>query len=288
MWLRLHSSVIMIYKKQEGLLYMPYLTLGDPSLSKSYEFALAMIDAGADLLELGIPFSDPVADGPTIQAAMDRALSANFSIKDIFILCRKIHTERPHIPLIFLSYFNPIINAFSLLEARRSREEYIEGLSKNLGLFLQECQASGIRGLVIPDLPFDQLESEILRALASRYELSQILMVLPNTSPQRLAQICEVAQAWLYYVSGLGVTGIRKSMAIELGENIKKVRRLTKLPILAGFGFHQPEQIIGLRGVVDGVIVGSLNQNIIAQKGANAREELGRITRSFVQVCHTK
>ena len=275
------------------MLYMPYLTLGDPSLEKTYEFALAMIDAGADLLELGIPFSDPIADGPTIQAAMDRALSTDssslsLSIENIFALCRKIHTERPRVPLIFLSYFNPIINAFSFLQAKPNKKSYLEGVSQNLSRFLQECKHSGIRGLVIPDLPFDQAESEILRELASDYGLVQILMAVPNTSPRRLIQICEAAQGWLYYVSSLGVTGMRTSLELELSENIKKVRKLTALPILAGFGFHQPEQVLGLRGVLDGVIVGSLNQSIIAAKGANAKAELSQITHAFAQVCHTK
>ena len=268
---------------------MPYLTLGDPSLEKSFEFALAMIDAGADLLELGIPFSDPIADGPTIQAAMDRALLAAPSLKDIFALCRRVHKERPQIPLIFLSYFNPIINAFSFVQteggSEASGEGYLRLVSQNLTPFLQECQASGIRGLIIPDLPFDQPESEILRGLADQYGLSQILMAVPNASFKRLEQISKAAQGWIYYVSSLGVTGMRKSLDLDLSENIKELRKLVELPILAGFGFHQAEQVLEFKELLDGVTVGSLNQSIIAQKGVHAKEELAQVTRSFVQAC---
>ena len=278
-------------KRKEGLLYMPYLTIGDPSLEKSYEFALGMIDAGASLLELGIPFSDPIADGPVIQAAMERSLSSSISTKDIFSLCAKIHRARPDIPLIFLSYFNPIVNAFSFLEAVGGGEEkgaYLKKVSKNLRLFLKECKESGIAGLVIPDLPFDQPEAKILREAGEEYGVSQILIALPNTSHERLQKLCGAARAWIYYVSSLGVTGMRKSSELKLSNNLQRIRELTSLPLLAGFGFHEAEQVFPFKGSLDGVIVGSLNQSIIAKKGENAKEELIQVTRSFVQACKAK
>ncbi len=280
------------------MLYMPYITMGDPSMESTVDFSVCMIDAGADILELGIPFSDPTADGPIIQAAMDRALqndmSGSFSMEKIFHTCQKIHSKRSKIPIVLLSYFNSIINGFSFLEIKTetSTQNYKTGVKKNIEFFLQKCQISGVQALVIPDLPYDQMEAEIFRDLYQKYNIAQILMVTPYTSEQRLKGICQAARGWIYYVSSYGVTGIRKdlSFALDIKEKIQKIKELSGLPVFAGFGFHDPKQIQGLHKTVDGIIVGSKNQNIIATKATKkkelAKKELAELTIHFVNACH--
>ncbi len=278
-------------KKQKEILYMPYLGLGDPNLEQSLDFSLAMLDAGADILELGIPFSDPTADGPVIQAAMDRALLFNISLSDIFNLCDKIHKAYPEVPLVFLSYLNVIINGLNFMPTPVSihKEEYEEAISQNFKLFLNKCKDHGIQGLVIPDLPFDQIESVILRHLGETYDVAQILMVTPNTPMHRLEKICQAARGWIYYVSSLGVTGIRSEFPKDLEKNVRKIQKLSGLPVLGGFGFHQPEQVYTYKGVLDGIIVGSMNHRIIGEEtekgGKCTKDKLHKLSSSFVQAC---
>ena len=174
--------------------------------------------------------------------------------------------------------FRPRKNTFSLEEA----------VKKNFESFLEQCSQSGIRGLVIPDLPFDQKESQILRDLASAYKVSQILMVTPNTSQDRLSQNCPLAQDWIYYVSSTGVTGTRKTLPPDLPKKTKSLRNLSKLPVFAGFGFHNPKQILGLEDSVDGVIVGSMNHVIIAEKKEAAGPFLYDLTQSLSSACLNK
>ena len=277
------------------MLYIPYLTIGDPSLEKTVEFAIGIIDAGADILELGIPFSDPTADGPSIQAAMNRAFQKkrDLSLHDIFHVCQKIHLSRPEVPLIFLSYLNPLLNGLNFLQYpckgtpadSKNTISLEEGIRKNLRCFLEQCSQNGIKGLVIPDLPFDQKESQILRELSSEYNVSQILMVTPNTSQERLLQNYPLAQDWIYYVSSTGVTGTRKTIPPDLKKKTKSLKKLSKLPVFAGFGFHNPKQILGLEDSVDGIIVGSMNHLIIAENKEKAGPSLYDLTKSFSSAC---
>ncbi len=286
-------------RERGGSVYMPYLTLGDPNYECSVEFAIGMIDAGADILELGIPFSDPTADGPVVQAAMTRALDRNeFSMSTIFDVARRIHEARPDVPLTFLSYMNPILNGVPLPDGRNAgtldltqsnptgRLRYDARLG--MEAFLKECRRSGIRGLVIPDLPFDQPESAILRELGPQYGVDQILMVAPNTGDARLVAVCEAARGFIYYVTSLGVTGMRSDLPEDLKDRIRLVQERSGLPVLAGFGFSEPSQAQKLSGIVDGIIVGSLNQRIIGEHGENSREHLMEITREFAAACGSR
>ena len=274
--------------------YMPYLTMGDPSYEKTAEFAIAMIDAGADLLEIGIPFSDPTADGPVIQAAMVRSLeNAEFSMDAVFQSVSRIHAARPEVPIIFLSYMNPILNglAGSLAYGRADLskpvgQRLVYDAAGAIETFLARCQAAGVRGIVIPDLPFDAPESEILRARGEAYGVDQILLVAPNTTTERLKRICGAARGFIYYVTSMGVTGMRAELPPDLRDRIELVKRESGLPVFAGFGFSHPDQIQGLTGVVDGIIVGSLNHRIIEDQGAGSLIELVGLTRGFADACH--
>ncbi len=254
--------------------YMPYLTVGDPNFDATVEFALGMIDAGADLIELGIPFSDPTADGPVIQAAMVRALARpDFSLENVLNAAGRIHAARPEIPLIFLSYLNPVMRGFA------------GGPGEGDGLlrFLTACRDAGIRGLVLPDLPFDQPEAERLRFLAEPLGIAQILMVTPNTGERRFRGICKHGRGFLYYVTSYGVTGERQELPPDLAESIRRVRTGSKLPVLAGFGINRPDQVRELKSIVDGVIVGSLHHRIIEELAGGAAGRLRETTSAFVE-----
>jgi tryptophan synthase alpha chain len=280
--------------KAGGSVYMPYLTMGDPSYEKTVEYALGMIDAGADLLEIGIPFSDPTADGPVIQAAMVRSLErTEFSLDRLFAAVEKIHAARPEVPLVFLSYMNPILNGFAenleygradLTKPVGQRLQY--DAPRAIDTFLLRCQAAGVRGLVIPDLPFDSPESRVLRERGAELGVDQILLVAPNTTDLRLEGICNAARGFIYYVTSMGVTGMRAELPPDLRERIDLVKAKSGLPVFAGFGFSEPEQARALRGQVDGIIVGSLNHRIIAEHGEESGGPLTDVTRGFAAACH--
>ena len=263
--------------------FMPYLTVGDPDFESTIEFAIGMIDAGADLIELGIPFSDPTADGPVIQAAMQRALDRpDFSLVRVFEVARKIHDQRPATPLVMLTYLNPVLAGFLTQEPDGTTARGSFDPAANLVRFLGECQRSGVVGLVIPDLPYDQPEGKLLGELAPEYGVHRILMVAPNSSERRFREICRRASGFIYYVTSLGVTGARSALPPELAANVERVRRESGLPVLAGFGISSPEQVAPLRSLVDGVIVGSLNHQLIEAQGPAARAALCAAAAGFV------
>ncbi len=277
---------------KSSLLYMPYLTLGDPNLEESYKYALALIEGGADILELGIPFSDPIADGPIIQGAMERALQfqekdKHFTMKRALALCQKIHENTSTIPLALLLYANSILNSYELITPTDEPKETKEIVQHRLEYFLQKCRESGIQNLVIPDLPFDTLEAEILHELSESYKVHQILLVTPNMSEERLKKFAKKAKGWIYYVSSLGVTGLRDALPEDTKNQIMRIRKYTKLPIFAGFGIHKVEQIKLLKGVVDGVIVGSYNQSLIQKQESNLCFQIKNATKDFVTACKT-
>ncbi len=250
---------------------MPYLTVGDPDRARTVEFAVAMIDAGADLIELGIPFSDPTADGPVIQAAMVRAMAEpGFSLQSVFATMEQIHQARPEMPLVVLTYANPVLSGLST-----------EGAERSARAFLTQAHRCGVRGVVIPDLPFDSPEGVMLRSVSAESGIDSILMVAPNTSEERMRRICASARGFIYYVTSLGVTGLRRELPPELEQRVALVRKLAGVPVLAGFGFSQPEQGRALAGILDGIIVGSLNHRIISEHGAQAAAALAQITREF-------
>ncbi|MCB1308467.1 MAG: tryptophan synthase subunit alpha [Leptospiraceae bacterium] len=278
-----------------GPVYMPYLTVGDPDFDSTVQFAVQMIDAGADILELGIPFSDPTADGPVIQAAIVRALGhPDFSMRRVFSVAKAIHTQRPEVPLVFLSYMNPVLNGLNPaprinFQARpEDADRLMYDTAAALDSFLQQCVESGVQALVIPDLPFDQPEAILIRERLERYGVHQILMVAPNTSDERLNRICEAASGFIYYVTSLGVTGIRKDLQLpaDLKSRIARIRERSGVPVMAGFGINTPGQIEPLRGVVDGIIVGSLHHRIIGELGASAAGQLVDATAGFVAACN--
>jgi tryptophan synthase alpha chain len=233
------------YKK-----FVPYLSLGDPTFELSVEWALSIIEGGADILELGIPFSDPTADGPVIQASYKRALSNGFTMEKVLQTTEKIHTKYPLIPIVYLSYFNPI-------------QHY--GLEN----FFRSAHRVGLRGIVIPDVPFDSKESETVCQIANANLIDIIYLVTPATTEQRIKKMKKYASGFIYYVTSFGVTGERSGFADNLNQRIQTVKDLMGLPVCAGFGISRPEQARSISEVADGIIIGSAIQKIIETHSVN-------------------
>ncbi|MDR1256559.1 MAG: tryptophan synthase subunit alpha, partial [Spirochaetaceae bacterium] len=224
-----------------------FVTGGDPSIEKSEEFVLNMIEAGADLVEIGIPFSDPIAEGPVIQAANVRALNAGANLEKLFALAGRLR-KRTETPLVFLTYFNPVF--------RYGADN-----------FFRRCAEAGVDGVIIPDLPFE--ESDEARGPAAESGVDLISLVAP-TSGDRIAQIARNASGFLYIVSSMGVTGARTTIETDLKTITCAARAHTGIPLAVGFGVTTPEQAADIARIADGVIVGSAIVRIVERYGGEA------------------
>ena len=222
-----------------------YITGGDPTLSASAKIAIELEKAGVDLLELGIPFSDPLADGATIQLAAGRALAAGASVPGIIDLVREIR-KTSQIPIVLFAYLNPV---------------YIYGFSK----FQHDAAAAGADGLLLLDLP--PQEAARNSELASVHGLKAIRLIAPTTPPERLREITDTAEGFIYYVSREGVTGEQTSLSADIAERVAAIRGLTIVPVAVGFGISNPEQAAVVAGLADGVVVGSAIVRRIAEIG---------------------
>ena len=236
---------------QQGTAFIGFLTGGDPTIEKSEEFILEMVRGGADLIEIGIPFSDPVAEGSVIQQANVRALASGTTPDRIFDLVKGVR-EKTEIPLVFLTYLNPVFNY---------------GYER----FFERCQALGVDGIIIPDLPFE--ERSELAEIAERYSVDVISLIAP-TSEERIRQIAEAAKGFLYVVSSMGVTGMRSEIKTDLKSMIGIVKTASDIPAAVGFGINTPEQAKEIGSIADGVIVGSAIVRIIEQYGEEAGPHL--------------
>jgi tryptophan synthase alpha chain len=231
--------------------FIGFVTGGDPTIEASEQIILEMIAAGADLIEIGIPFSDPIAEGPVIQEANIRALKAGASTARIFELAEKIR-KKSEVPLVFLTYLNPVFHY---------------GYEN----FFARMQEVGVDGIIIPDLPYEE-KGEVV-TFAEKYDIDVITLVAP-TSKQRIAEIARSASGFIYVVSSLGVTGVRSEITTDLGEIISTVRSVTNVPVAVGFGIHTPAQATEIAAIADGVIVGSAIVKIVAEYGEKATDKV--------------
>lgn len=227
--------------------FVAFITGGDPDLETSEKLILAMAESGADVIEIGIPFSDPIAEGPVIQAADERALLQGCTTDKLFDMVKRLR-EKTQIPLLFMTYLNPV---------------YTYGREA----FLKRCRESGLDGLIVPDMPFE--EKGEMEELCRNYGVDLISMVSP-TSEHRIAMIAKEAKGFVYCVSSLGVTGVRGELGGNIGEMIEKVRRVTTVPCAIGFGVSTPEQARRMASLGDGVIVGSAIVKIVEQHGRDS------------------
>lgn len=221
-------------KRKNKKALITFITAGDPDLSATSAFVRAMEEAGADIIELGIPYSDPIAEGPVIQAASARALKNNIRIDDIFECVREIRKES-QIPLVFLLYYNCIFK----YGAER---------------FFKACSDAGIDGLIVPDLPYE--ERKDIQHILDESNVTVITMIAP-TSNERIQNIVKDAKGFIYCVSSLGVTGVREDFHSSLDEFTSSVRKHSHVPRAIGFGISTPEQVRKLKDLAEGLIVGS-------------------------------
>jgi len=250
------NKISQIFADQKA--FIAFLTAGDPSLAKTEEFILAMAAAGADLIEIGIPFSDPIAEGPVIEAANERALSIGTTTDKIFAMVKRVR-EKTSIPLVFLTYMNPI---------------FVYGTET----FFTACEKVGINGVIIPDLPFE--EKREVRETAKNHGLDVITLIAP-TSQDRIQMLAVDATGFIYLVSSMGVTGVRSEIKTDLAAIIADIRQVTKTPVAVGFGIATPEQATVISQLADGVIVGSAIVRIIAEHGAAATDPLSDYVRKM-------
>lgn len=228
---------------------IPYLTLADPDYATSIAMAKVLLEAGADVLELGVPFSDPVADGPVIQRAAERALKAGFKVQQLFTAVAELR-QVTDIPIVALTYFNPV-------------------LQRGVAAFFAEAQRVGLDGLVIPDLSLE--ESRAYLSLADQYGVAIIPFLTPTTSPQRAREVGHVGRGFAYCVSLTGVTGAREVASSRADQVIALGRDYTQLPLCVGFGIGSPEVAKKMGAIADGVIVGSAIVRISEQSTQETR-----------------
>ena len=238
--------------------FIPFLTVGDPNGDKTVEFVLEMERAGADLVELGIPFSDPTAEGVVIQNANIRALSGGMKLSGVFEVVRKIR-EKTQIPLVFLTYLNPVFHY-------------------GYEAFFAKCRELGVDGMICPDLPYG--ERDEVADIAKKYDVDLIALIAP-TSEERIQMIAKEASGYIYIVSSMGVTGVRSKITTDLGKIVSAIRQVTDVPCAIGFGISTPQQAKEMAEIADGAIVGSAIVKIIAQYGEKAAPHVYEYVKSM-------
>lgn len=238
--------------------FIPFITCGDPDLETTAKIVRAAVENGADLIELGIPFSDPTAEGPVIQGANIRALSGGVTTDKVFSLVKELRTDIT-VPMVFMTYANVVFSY---------------GAEK----FISTCRDIGINGLILPDLPFE--EKDEFLPICKKYGVALISLIAP-TSENRIAMIAKEAEGFIYLVSSLGVTGMRTEINTDLKSIVDVIRQNTAVPCAIGFGISTPEQAKKMADLSDGAIVGSAIIRIIEQYGKDAPQYVGEYVKKM-------
>jgi tryptophan synthase alpha chain len=241
------SETFAAYKAANRAAFIPFIMGGDPSLAATAKLLDALPAAGADIIELGIPFSDPMADGPTIAAAGKRALEAGASLTGILTLARDFRAKHAT-PLVLMGYLNPI---------------YIYGYAK----FAADAAAAGVNGIIIVDLPPE--EAAELEPALTQHGIALVRLIAPTSVPGRLPLLTQHANGYLYYVSITGITGAGSAAASDVAKNIARIRNATSLPVCVGFGIKTPADVAAMAPLADGVVVGSALVNHIESTKAD-------------------
>ncbi len=244
---------------KNGKAFIPFITCGDPDIGTTAELIKEMEKKGAAIIELGIPFSDPTAEGPTIQEANIRALKNGITTDDVFEMVKNIR-ETVKIPLVFMTYANVVFSY---------------GAERFLGI----CEIYGIDGLILPDVPFEEKKEFI--DVCRKHNVELISMIAP-TSNERIRRIASEAEGFLYCVSSLGVTGVRNSITTDIGQMIGLAKSVTDVPCAVGFGISTPEQAADMAKHADGVIVGSAIVKLCGNYGKECVEPVGKYVESMV------
>lgn len=241
-----------------GKAFIPFITCGDPDLETTKKIVREMVANGANLIELGIPFSDPTAEGPVIQAANLRALTAGTTTDKVFDLVRDLRQDVT-VPMVFMTYANVVF-------------------SYDAEKFISTCEKIGIDGLILPDLPYE--EKGEFADICKAHNVDLISLIAP-TSENRVAMIAQEAEGFIYIVSSLGVTGVRNEIQTDIGALVELVRANTDVPCAVGFGISKPEQAAKMAGISDGAIVGSAIMKIIEANGKNSAGPVGEYVKSM-------
>ena len=243
---------------KNGKAFIGFITGGDPDIETTEKLLYTMSESGADFIEIGIPFSDPIAEGPVIQEASERALAAGCTTDKLFDLVAKV-SPNLDTPIVFMTYINPI---------------YTYGKEK----FMSKCKECGIQGIIVPDLPYE--EKDELTPECDKYGIDLISLIAP-TSHERITMIAKEAKGFVYCVSSLGVTGVRSEITTDISAMTDLVRKATDIPCAIGFGISTPEQAKKMSADADGVIVGSAIVKIVAQYGKDSAEHVAEYVRSM-------
>ena len=236
--------------------FMPYAVLGYPTREASLEMVETLVEAGADLLELGIPFSDPLADGPTIQAATQKSLENGTTLKDCVTMVRELREQGIDTPALLMGYVNPML-AYGLEE------------------FIADAAEAGVDGLIVPDLPPE--EAEELESLCTAQGLALVYLLAPTSTPERIKRAAEKSRGFIYLVSLTGVTGDRNELPPDLGDFVTRVRAQTDTPLAVGFGIGNGDQARTVAQLADGVIVGSA----LVKRAAESMESVRALAMEF-------
>lgn len=239
--------------------FIPFVTAGDPNLATTKELIRELVANGADIVEIGIPFSDPVAEGPAIQKADERALANGINTDDIFRMVAELRTEIAT-PFVFMTYINPV---------------FVYGIDT----FMARCNEVGIDGIIIPDVPFE--EKNLVQAACRKNGVTLISMVAPS-SAERIAMIAKEAEGFLYVVSSLGVTGVRSDITTDIGTILAEIRKISDIPCAIGFGISNAQQAKAMSEVADGVIIGSAIINIMEKYGEESPKPVGAFAAGIV------
>lgn len=252
-------------KKRKKKALIIFLTAGDFGLSTTKKLVLEIAKSGADIIELGIPFSDPIADGPTIQASSERSLKLGVKLVNVIRMVKDLRGAT-NIPIVLMTYYNPLLRY---------------GLER----FVIDCADSGIDGVIIPDLPPE--EADELMAAAKRKNFCAIFLLSPTSSAQRIKLISNKSRGFIYYVSLTGITGVRAGLPEEVSHRVNLIKRYTKKPVCVGFGVSNPKQVRQIVRVADGVIVGSAVVKLIARYGKDKRlfNVVGKFVKRLTFAC---
>lgn len=243
---------------KDGKAFIPFITCGDPNLETTAEIVKEMVANGADLIELGIPFSDPTAEGPVIQEANLRALTGGVTTDKIFDFVRELRKD-VKIPMVFMTYANVVFSY---------------GAEK----FISTCKEIGMDGLILPDIPFE--EKGEFEEICEKYDIDLVSLIAP-TSENRIAMIAKQAKGFIYVVSSLGVTGMRSEITTDIASIVKLIKENTDVPCAIGFGISNEEQAAKMASFADGVIVGSAIVKQVAQHGTASAKQIGEYVKSM-------
>ena len=259
--------------KQEGKkAFIAFITAGDPDYKTSKELVLELEKQGVDIVELGVPFSDPLADGPTIQKASERALRAGTSLETVLKLVGELRRSSD-LPLCLMTYYNPVFHY---------------GLKR----FCKDACGAGVDGLIVPDLSPEEAKKEGLLTLTQEHNLFVVFLLSPTSTMSRIKLVCKTSKGFIYYVSLTGTTGVREKLPKQIGGDVRRIKKISSLPIAVGFGVSNPSSARQVAKIADGVIVGSaivriVEQNLSCQRrdepGSAAVKKVGKFVRKLVK-----